>query len=147
MGIMSFETDFADINITFFTEVWCFCLFIFAWTIPFISTCNTTFTNWVITSCKWFCRHPNRWYEVNSVPYDRSVLMRICFVAKAGWNNSWTRIVCAYEKNGTGKYKKTKLSNFCEKCNTYVCKNCFERYHTCSQPKKEIDYMIYFQWK
>ena len=38
-------------------------------------------------------------------------------------------VVCAYEKNA-GKYKKTKTSNFREKCNVFVCKNCFERYHT-----------------
>ena len=41
-----------------------------------------------------------------------------------GWANSWTSIVCAYEKNGAGQYKKTKLPNFCENCNTYLCRNC-----------------------
>ena len=48
-------------------------------------------------------------------------------------------IVCAYEKNSVGKYKETKTSNFCEKCNVYVCKNCFERDHTHSQPKRKYN--------
>ena len=42
---------------------------------------------------------------------------------RQGWTNSSTSIVYAYEKNGVGKCKKTKLSNFCEKCNTYAWKN------------------------
>ena len=46
-------------------------------------------------------------------------------------------VVCAYEKNNAGKYKKTKTSNLCEKCNVFVCKNCFEWYHTHSQPKRK----------
>ena len=41
------------------------------------------------------------------------------------------------ENNSTGKYKKAKTSNFCEKCNVYVGKNCFERHHTGSQPKRK----------
>ena len=36
-------------------------------------------------------------------------------------------VVCAYEKNASGKYKQTKTVNYCEK---YVCRNCFEVYHT-----------------
>ena len=35
-------------------------------------------------------------------------------------------VVCAYGINNAGKYKKTKTSNFCEKCNVFVCKNCFD---------------------
>ena len=69
-----------------------------------------------------FSRQPDRWYQVESTPCDWSVLIRICFVAKKGWTISWARIVCAYEKNGASKYKKTKLPNFCEKCDTYACK-------------------------
>jgi len=39
-------------------------------------------------------------------------------------------VVCAYEKNASGKYKQTKTVNYCEKCEKYVCRNCFEVYHT-----------------
>ena len=37
---------------------------------------------------------------------------------REGWTKSWTSFVSANEKNGASKYKKTKLSNFSEKCNT-----------------------------
>ena len=82
--MISLETVFADISITFFTEVQCLCLFMFACPILFISTYNITFTSWVITQWKMFSRQPDRWYQVDSAPCDRSVLIRICFVAKAG---------------------------------------------------------------
>jgi len=39
-------------------------------------------------------------------------------------------VVCAYEKRADGKYKKTKTVNYCSKCEKYVCRNCFETYHT-----------------
>ena len=42
-------------------------------------------------------------------------------------------VVCVYEKNSAGKYKK----NIYEKCNIYVCKNCFEQYHTPGQTKRK----------
>ena len=57
--------------------------------------------------------------------------------------NSWTSIVCAYDINAAGKYKKTKTSNFYEKCNAYVCKNCFERCYTRSPPKGNRLYDIF----
>ena len=44
-------------------------------------------------------------------------------------------VVCAHEKNRAGKYEKTKTSDFCEKCNGFVCKNWFERYHIRNHPK------------
>ena len=37
---------------------------------------------------------------------------------RQGWTISWTSIVSANEKHGASKYKKAKLSNFCEKCIT-----------------------------
>ena len=60
-------------------------------------------------------------------------------------------VLCAYEKNSAGKYKKVKASNFCEKCNVYACKNCFEQHHTHIQPKKTkkkkiFEKKIYLQW-
>ena len=45
--------------------------------------------------------------------------------------------ICAYKKNSVGKYIKKKPSNFCEKCNVYVCKTCCEQYYTCSEPKRK----------
>ena len=45
--------------------------------------------------------------------------------------------VCAYEKSSASEYKKTKASNFCEKCNVYVCKNFFKGYHNLSQPESK----------
>ena len=52
MGMILLETVFLDISITFFTEVWCFYLFVFAYTILFISTHNAALTNWVISQWK-----------------------------------------------------------------------------------------------
>ena len=46
-------------------------------------------------------------------------------------------VIFAYEKNNAGKYKKTKTLNVCETCNVHVCKNCFERLHTRSKPKRK----------
>ena len=37
---------------------------------------------------------------------------------RQGWTISWISIVSANEKHSASKYKKTKLSNFCEKCDT-----------------------------
>ena len=70
MGMTLLETVFADVNITFFTEVWCFCLVIFACTISFISTYNTIFTSWVIILWEMFSRQLDRWYQVESSPCD-----------------------------------------------------------------------------
>ena len=52
-------------------------------------------------------------------------------------------LACAYERNSAGKYKKTKTSNFCEKCNVYVCKSMFRAISYPQSTEKEIDYMIY----
>ena len=38
--------------------------------------------------------------------------------------------VCGYKRNLNGKHKNTKTYNFCKKCNKYVCKDCFECFHT-----------------
>ena len=39
---------------------------------------------------------------------------------------------CGY-KSVNGKQSRKKTSNFCEKCNVFICKNCFERFHTKSK--------------
>ena len=39
--------------------------------------------------------------------------------------------VCAKKKTPTGKVKDTKTSNYCQKCDVYLCKGrCFQRFHT-----------------
>ena len=38
--------------------------------------------------------------------------------------------VCAYKKKPNGQQRKTKTSNYCEKCKVFVCKICFATYHT-----------------
>lgn len=43
--------------------------------------------------------------------------------------------VCAYKKTAGGKYRQTKTVNFCEKCQKYVCRVCFEDFHTRSSLK------------
>ena len=73
--------------------------------------------SWVIIQRKSFPRQPGRWYQVELAPFNRSVLNKICLLPGEDWTNSWTSVVSANEKNGASKYKKTKLSNFCEKCN------------------------------
>ena len=109
----------------------------------FISTYKTTFTNWLITPWEMFVRQLDSWYKVEATPCDRNVVVRTSLVVRQGWNNSWTSIVCAFMKRMVQvNIKKTKTSKFCEKCNAYVCKNCFEQYHTRSQLKRKY-YMIY----
>ena len=41
---------------------------------------------------------------------------------------------CGYQKVN-GKQRRTKVSNFCEQCNKFICKKCFADYHTRSNPK------------
>ena len=38
--------------------------------------------------------------------------------------------VCGYKKGPSGQYKDTKTSNYCVKCDKFLCKSCFETYHT-----------------
>ena len=38
--------------------------------------------------------------------------------------------VCGYKKGASGQYKDTKTSNYCVKCDKFLCKSCFETYHT-----------------
>ena len=38
--------------------------------------------------------------------------------------------VCGYKKGVSGQYKDTKTSNYCVKCDKFLCKSCFETYHT-----------------
>lgn len=38
--------------------------------------------------------------------------------------------VCGYKKNKNGKQARKKTWNYCEKCNKFICKLCFETYHT-----------------
>ena len=42
--------------------------------------------------------------------------------------------VCAYKKGQNNRYKDTKTSNFCPKCQKFICKGCFEAFHTKSKP-------------
>ena len=30
-----------------------------------------------------------------------------------------------------GKQSRKKVSNYCEKCERFICKECFEEYHSC----------------
>ena len=90
--LVNYECDIAQNsfcrhkNITFCSEVWCFCLFIFACTILFIRTnkYNTTFTNCLISRWKMFSRQPDRWYRGALASCNRSVQISICFVVKIG---------------------------------------------------------------
>ena len=45
---------------------------------------------------------------------------------------------CGYQKGPDGKQTRTKTCNFCNKCQKYICTDCFEMYHTKSNPKKNI---------
>ena len=39
-------------------------------------------------------------------------------------------VCCGYRKGTSKKYKDTKASNFCVKCDKFVSKSSFEFYHT-----------------
>ena len=42
-------------------------------------------------------------------------------------------VKCSNEKNAKGFHKDTKTQNFCKKCDAFICKTCFEAYHTLSK--------------
>ena len=44
-------------------------------------------------------------------------------------------VVCGYKKNAKGKTSYKKTWNFCARCNKFICKLCFEKYHTQSNLK------------
>ena len=39
-------------------------------------------------------------------------------------------VKCGKEKNKSKKYKDKKTSNFCDKCSKFICKECFQIYHS-----------------
>ena len=39
-------------------------------------------------------------------------------------------VKCGYKKNRSKKYKNNKTSNSCDKCSKFICKECFQIYHT-----------------
>ena len=43
-------------------------------------------------------------------------------------------LVCSVDKDE--KYARKKTLNYCVKCDKFVCKDCFELYHTKSTPSK-----------
>ena len=42
-------------------------------------------------------------------------------------------VVCGYKKKANGKPSFKKTYNYCVKCERFICKSCFEKYHTKSQ--------------
>ena len=44
-----------------------------------------------------------------------------------------TCTACGYKTDKNGKQSRKKTSNYCEKCDLYVCKDCFEKFHTRSK--------------
>jgi len=42
-------------------------------------------------------------------------------------------VKCAYKTKPNGKYKQTKTSNYRKQCECFICKNCFEKYHSYSR--------------
>ena len=81
MGMMLLETVFADINVTLFT-CWCFCLL---YLLPlFFSKAHKRQLLQIgeLLSGKCFPDHLTVGIEVESIPCDRSVLTRICFLCQ-----------------------------------------------------------------
>ena len=54
-------------------------------------------------------------------------------------------VVCVYEKNNAGRYKKTKTSNFCEKYSVFICKKLSQDISCPLPTKEEIDYMLHLE--
>ena len=44
-----------------------------------------------------------------------------------------TCTACGYKTDKNGKQSRKKTSNYCEKCDLYICKDCFEKFHTRSK--------------
>lgn len=45
--------------------------------------------------------------------------------------------VCAYKRGKDGKQSRRKTSQFCKKCGKFICKYCFDSFHTKSDPYKK----------
>ena len=42
--------------------------------------------------------------------------------------------MCTYKRNpSTGKRMNTRTTDYCEKCEKYICKSCFKTFHTASK--------------
>ena len=61
-----------------------------------------------------------------------------------------TCIACGYKTDENGKQSRKKTSNYCEKCDLHVCKDCFEKFDTCSTclmlKKKKIEFVGKFYY-
>ena len=44
--------------------------------------------------------------------------------------------VCAYTRNTKGKQSRKNTSNYCVKCDKFICKDCFENFHVKCNPKQ-----------
>ena len=43
---------------------------------------------------------------------------------------------CVDTRKKKGKYARKKTSDYCAKCDKFLCKDCFELYHTKGNPRK-----------
>ena len=126
----SLETVFADIKITFFTDVWCFCFFIFACTIFFINT-----SSWVHELVQPYLdntANPN--LEAYITRCQRPSIPSVMLSGKNFPSSNYpTRcvikvVLCVLMKRIMQvNMKKHQTSG----------KSCFEQYHTRSQPKRK----------
>ena len=133
----SLETVFAEIKITFFTDVWCFCFFIFACTIFFINT-----SSWVHELVQPYLdntANPNLEAYITRCqrPSIPSVMLSGKNFPSSNYPTRKSCVVCAYEKNNAGKYEKTP--NFWKKL--------FRAISYPQSTEKEINYMMYLQWE
>ena len=138
-GMTFLKTVFADINILFFTEVWYFCLFIFAFATLSISTHN---------ACSWSSpnyldnkANPNLDTSITKgqLPLIPFVRLSLKHFQLSNYPVPESCVACTHKivQANINKYRETKILDICEKCNVYVCKSCFEQYNTCSQPKNK----------
>ena len=145
-GKILLKTVFADINITFFIEIWCFCLFVLACTIIFFK--HILFIHELVQP--YLDNKPNPYLNTSitrgRLPLISSVRLSRKYFPLSNYTVHKSCFVCAEEKNSAKKYKKTTTSNFCEKCNVCLQKLFWAISYLLST-KMETDYMIYLQWK
>ena len=108
---------FGGINVVFVLN-----LFIFACTILFISTQSVFSWASPTLSCQQSKFKLKHFYHKGPTPLD-TICQAVWKTFSIDYPICKSFVVCAYEKNSAGLYKKIKILNFHEKCNVYISKN------------------------
>ena len=66
-------------------------------------------------------------------PYENRLIGK--HFAESKYPQGKTCTSCGYKKDAKGRQSRKKTYNFCRKCDRFICKDCFQQYHTKSKLK------------